>query len=114
MSDCLFCRIAAGTIPSKIVYQDDQTMAFEDVNPQAPVHVLVIPRRHVKSVGELESTDAVLIGHLILACVRVAQEKGIANSGYRIVTNIGAHGGQTVCHLHFHVLGGRPMTWPPG
>lgn len=114
MSDCIFCRIAAGTIPAKIVYQDEQAVAFEDVNPQAPVHVLVVPRRHIPSAGELAAADAGLLGHLALTCVKIAQDKGIAGSGYRIVTNTGANAGQSVFHLHLHVLGGRPMAWPPG
>lgn len=114
MNDCIFCRIVAGTVPSKIVYQDDQAMAFEDVNPQAPVHVLVIPRRHLRSVGEWDSRDAALLGHLVLTCAKIASQQGIAESGYRIVANTGAHGGQSVFHVHFHLLGGRSMAWPPG
>ena len=114
MSDCIFCRIVAGTIPSKIVYEDDQAVAFDDVNPQAPVHVLVVPRRHVRSVGDFEAADAALLGHLALTCVKVANQKGIAESGYRIVANTGANAGQSVFHVHFHVLGGRSMAWPPG
>lgn len=114
MSDCIFCRIVAGTIPSKIVYQDDHAVAFDDVNPQAPVHVLVVSRRHVGSVGDFEATDTALLGHLALTCVTVANRKGIAESGYRIVANTGANAGQSVSHVHFHVLGGRSMAWPPG
>jgi histidine triad (HIT) family protein len=114
VSDCLFCRIAARTIPSKIVYEDDVAVAFEDVNPQAPVHVLVVPRKHVPSLKGADSGDAALLGHLLLTCVNIAREKGIAESGYRIVANTGSEGGQTVFHLHFHVLGGRAMHWPPG
>ena len=114
MSDCIFCRVVTGTIPSKIVYQDDHAVAFDDVNPQAPVHVLVVPRRHVGSVGDFEATDAALLGHLALTCVKVANQKGIAQSGYRIVANTGANAGQSVAHVHFHVLGGRSLAWPPG
>ncbi len=114
MNDCIFCRIVAGTIPAKIVYQDDQSMAFEDVNPQAPVHILVIPKRHIRSMNNLEADEAALIGHLSLTCVKVANQKGIFEAGYRVVANTGSNGGQTVSHLHFHVLGGRQLTWPPG
>jgi histidine triad (HIT) family protein len=114
VSDCIFCRIVAGAIPAKIVYQDDQVMAFEDVNPQAPVHILVIPRRHMPSVGDCDARDAALLGHLALTCAKVAGQKGIVESGYRIVTNTGPHAGQSVFHVHFHLLGGRAMAWPPG
>lgn len=114
MSECLFCRIVARTIPSKIVFEDDVAVAFEDVNPQAPVHVLVVPRRHVGSIAELQAADAGLMGHLMVAGAAIAKQKGVSESGYRIVINTGKNGGQTVFHLHLHVLGGRPMHWPPG
>lgn len=114
MSDCIFCRIVERTIPSKIVFEDDLVVAFEDVNPQAPVHVLVVPRRHVASIAELQAADAGLLGHLMIAGAAIAKQKGIAESGYRAVVNTGKNGGQTVFHLHLHVLGGRPMHWPPG
>jgi len=114
VSDCLFCRIVAGTIPSKFVYQDDQVLAFEDINPQAPVHVLVIPRRHIPSVADFKAADANLLGQMVEACVKIAKQKGIADQGYRIVTNTGSNAGQSVFHVHFHVLGGRHLTWPPG
>lgn len=114
MNDCIFCKIAEKKIPSKIVYEDDRTVAFEDVNPQAPVHVLVVPKRHVQSIAELEATDATLLGHLMLTSATIARQKGIADSGYRLVLNTGKNGGQTVFHLHLHLLGGRPMHWPPG
>jgi histidine triad (HIT) family protein len=114
VSNCLFCRIVERTIPSKILYEDDVALAFEDINPQAPVHALVIPKRHVRSVDELEGAAAGLLSHLLLTCVKIANLQGIAQSGYRLVTNTGANGGQTVFHLHMHVLGGRPMRWPPG
>ena len=114
MSDCIFCRIVERTIPSKIVFEDDLVVAFEDVNPQAPVHVLVVPRRHVASIAELQAADAGLLGHLMLTGAAIAKQKGIAESGYRAVVNTGKNGGQTVFHLHLHVLGGRPMHWPPG
>ena len=114
MSDCLFCKIAEKKIPSKIVHEDDKAVAFEDVNPQAPTHVLVIPRKHVASIAELNDADAGLLSHLMLTGAKVAKQKGIADGGYRIVVNTGRNGGQTVFHLHLHVLGGRPMHWPPG
>jgi len=114
MSDCIFCKIAEKTIPSKIVHEDDRAVAFEDINPQAPVHVLVVPKRHVQSVAELNAAEAGFLGHLLLTGAAVAKQKGIADSGYRLVVNTGRHGGQTVFHLHVHVLGGRPMHWPPG
>ena len=114
MNTCLFCRIVSREIPAKLVYEDDSCVAFEDVNPQAPVHALVIPRVHSPSVGDLVRDDAGLVSRLLTACVKVAEVRGISRTGYRIVTNTGEHGGQTVFHLHFHVLGGRPMTWPPG
>ncbi len=112
MDDCIFCRIASGEIPAQIVHSDDRVVAFEDVNPQAPVHVLVIPRQHVDSARELEDPD--LLAALFAAGHQVADQKGISKSGYRLVFNVGPDGGQTVLHAHLHVLGGRPMTWPPG
>ncbi|MBH0183721.1 MAG: histidine triad nucleotide-binding protein [Nitrospira sp.] len=108
MSDCLFCKIVEKKIPAKIVHEDDQVLAFDDINPQAPVHTLVIPKQHVAAV------QAYLIGKLLLACTKVAKDKGLAESGYRLVANTGRDGGQTVFHLHFHVMGGRHMGWPPG
>lgn len=114
MSDCLFCKIAAKVIPAKLVHEDDRAVAFDDINPQAPVHTLVIPRRHVASMAELNEADAGLLGHLLLVGNQVAKQKGIAEGGYRLVVNTGRNGGQTVFHLHLHLLGGRPMHWPPG
>lgn len=113
MSDCLFCRIAAGEIPAKIVHRDDEVVAFRDISPKAPVHVLLIPVRHVSSVHEAQEVDVPLLGRLLLAAKRVAQEEGIGGS-YRLVLNHGADAGQSVFHLHVHLLGGRPMGWPPG
>jgi len=114
MSDCIFCKIAEKTIPSKIVHEDDKVVAFDDVNPQAPTHVLVIPRKHVASLAELNEADAGLLAHLMLTGNKIAKQKGIAEGGYRLVVNTGKNGGQTVLHLHLHVLGGRLMHWPPG
>ena len=114
MSECIFCKIGAGQIPAKVVLQDDEVLAFDDVNPQAPVHVLVIPKRHVVNLNETEAGDRTLLGRLLDAATQVARKKGIAESGYRVVANQGRDGGQSVFHLHLHVLGGRPMSWPPG
>ena len=110
-TECLFCKIAEGTIPADIVYQDEATMAFRDVNPQAPTHVLVIPKEHIASFHHVR--DAQLWLAVIKATHRVAEQEDIA-SGYRIVSNIGSEAGQSVEHFHIHVLGGRQMTWPPG
>lgn len=114
MSNCIFCKIAEGTIPAKIIYRDEQAIAFEDLNPQAPVHVLVIPKRHISSIQDVTERDRELLSHLMLTGTKIAKEKGLSDAGYRIVTNIGRDGGQSVFHLHWHILGGRPMGWPPG
>ncbi|NGZ10618.1 MAG: histidine triad nucleotide-binding protein [Nitrospira sp. LK70] len=114
MSDCLFCRVVVKTIPAKIVYEDDQTLAFDDIHPQAPVHTLVIPKRHVASIQDMGESDQALLAQLLLTCRKVANDKGLADSGFRLVANTGRNGGQTVFHLHFHVMGGRHMAWPPG
>ncbi|MDO8547525.1 MAG: histidine triad nucleotide-binding protein [Nitrospirales bacterium] len=114
MSDCLFCKIGSGQIPAKVVLQDDEVLAFDDTNPQAPVHVLVIPKRHVVALNDVAAGDQALLGRLLEAAAAVAGKKGIAESGYRVVANTGRDGGQSVFHLHLHVLGGRPMAWPPG
>ncbi|GJL63558.1 MAG: histidine triad nucleotide-binding protein [Nitrospirales bacterium] len=114
MSDCIFCQIVDGAIPSTTVYEDEDCLAFEDLNPQAPVHALVIPKRHIISLARIHEGDQSVLGQLMMACSRVAQQKGLAEQGYRVVTNIGKEAGQTVFHLHFHVLGGRGFHWPPG
>jgi histidine triad (HIT) family protein len=111
---CIFCDIAAGAIPAGIVYSSSDVTAFRDINPQAPTHLLVIPNKHVASIGELGADQLGLLGRLFEVANALAAQEGIDQSGYRIVTNVGAHGGQTVPHLHLHLLGGRPMTWPPG
>jgi histidine triad (HIT) family protein len=113
MPDCIFCAIAAGDIPSDIVLETDGVVAFRDVNPQAPVHVLVVPRRHVEHVHAMEPGDPLLV-ELVGALQQVAEREGIATSGYRVVANVGTDGGMSVPHLHFHVLGGRRLGWPPG
>ena len=112
--DCLFCRITGGEIPATIVFQDDQMLAFRDINPQAPTHILVIPREHIASAAELTPQHDALWGAMVRAAQHLAEDDGIADSGYRLVANVGDQGGQTVQHLHLHLLGGRQMTWPPG
>jgi histidine triad (HIT) family protein len=112
--DCLFCKIAAGGIPSTPVYTDDAFYAFRDINPGAPTHVLVIPRRHIASVADAGPEDADLLGRLLLIGNKVAEQEGLVDSGYRFVINAGPGAGQTVFHIHLHVLGGRQMSWPPG
>jgi histidine triad (HIT) family protein len=113
-ADCLFCRIAAGAIPSTKVYEDAHVVAIRDINPQAPVHILLLPRRHVTDLLDAVETDAALAGHLAAAAARIARAEGLHGRGFRLLTNSGPDGGQTVMHLHFHLLGGRPMGWPPG
>jgi histidine triad (HIT) family protein len=113
MSDCLFCKIIAGQIPAKKVYEDDLSFAFEDINPQAPTHVLIVPRRHIVGLNEAQPEDAAILGHLHLVAARLGRERGI-ESGYRTVFNVGPLSGQSVFHLHLHLLGGRRLAWPPG
>ncbi|MHC4992885.1 MAG: histidine triad nucleotide-binding protein [Planctomycetota bacterium] len=113
MSECIFCRIAEGKMPSDKVHEDDDLVAFRDVNPQAPVHLLVIPRRHIASLNEADEQDQALLGRLLVACRRLAAQEGVGAS-YRVVNNCGAEAGQSVFHVHLHLLGGRPMGWPPG
>lgn len=112
--DCIFCRIAKGEIPARKVLENDHVVAFHDLNPVAPVHVLVIPRRHVESLAEAAGTDAELLAQVMLACREAAKSCGISDRGYRVVLNTHADAGQSVAHLHAHVLGGRTLAWPPG
>ncbi len=112
MSDCLFCKIAAKQIPAKLVHEDDELVAFRDIAPQAPTHILIIPRKHVPSLAELD--DPALAGRMLLAAPHIAVAEGLHKTGWRTVFNTGSDGGQTVHHLHVHILGGRQMTWPPG
>lgn len=112
--DCIFCRIASGEIDSELVYEDDHCVAFRDINPQAPTHVLVIPRKHIVGMARLEADDQELLGHLLLTAAQVAEEEGLDEAGYRTVINWGSDAGMEVPHLHIHVLGGREMSWPPG
>jgi histidine triad (HIT) family protein len=114
MSDCIFCKIVSGDIPANIVYQDDEVLAFRDLGPQAPVHVLIIPKRHISTINDLQHTDAELMGKIYLAAKEVARQEAMDESGYRCVMNCNDDGGQTVHHIHLHVLGKRQMIWPPG
>src|SRR5665811_429140 len=114
MSDCVFCSIAAREIPADLVYEDDEVVAFRDLNPQAPVHLLVIPRRHLRGLDAATEGDEPLLGRLALVAARLAAKEGLGESGYRVVVNNGPDAGQAVEHLHYHVMGGRRMTWPPG
>jgi histidine triad (HIT) family protein len=114
MSDCLFCAIVEGSIPADVVHRDDDVVAFRDINPQAPVHVLVIPRAHHATAAELGAADPELAGRLLRIAGEIAAREGVDESGYRVVTNTGEGAGQSVHHVHFHVLGGRALTWPPG
>jgi histidine triad (HIT) family protein len=112
--DCIFCRIVAGEIPSTGVAEDEQVIAIRDIAPRAPTHILVLPREHIPSAADLTDADSPLVGRIFAMAADIARSAGIADGGYRIVTNIGAWGGQTVDHLHFHLMGGRPFSWPPG
>ena len=114
MSDCLFCRIIRKEIPATIVYEDDQVLAFNDINPQAPLHALVIPKRHIHSLNALSAQDDALVGEVVRRAAAIAKDKGYADRGFRTVFNTNAEAGQTVFHIHLHLLAGRPMAWPPG
>jgi len=114
MEGCIFCRIAAGSAPANVVLADDDVVAFHDLTPRAPTHVLVIPRRHIASLADAVAEDGGILGTLMLAAAEVARRTGIADGGYRVVTNCGAGAGQSVFHIHLHVLGGRRFSWPPG
>ena len=113
-TDCLFCKLRDGVIPATITYQDDQVLAFADLKPQAPLHELVIPKKHLATLAEAGSEDAALLGQLMFVGAKRARDKGFADSGFRVVMNSGRNAGQTVFHIHLHVLGGRPLSWPPG
>jgi len=113
MADCLFCRVLRGEVPSRKVYEDERTYAFLDINPQAPTHILIIPKKHIVGLKEAQPEDAELIGYCHLVAAKIAHERGIEN-GYRTVYNVGPGSGQSVFHLHLHLLGGRKLTWPPG
>jgi histidine triad (HIT) family protein len=112
--DCLFCNIAQGNIPAAVLYEDDDIMALRDINPQAPTHALIIPKRHIATINDTLDKDAELLGTMVLCAKTIAQNQGMSESGYRLVFNVNSGGGQEVYHIHLHVLGGRQMTWPPG
>jgi histidine triad (HIT) family protein len=112
--DCLFCKIADKTIPADIVYEDDRVVAFRDVAPQAPTHILVIPRQHISTLNDLNESNKELTGHILYVAKTIAATEGLAEDGYRVAMNCNNHGGQTVFHIHLHLLGGRQMQWPPG
>jgi histidine triad (HIT) family protein len=114
VNDCLFCRVVAGEIPAKVVFQDEHLVAFQDINPQAPMHVLIVPRRHIASLNELTAEDDGIVGEMVRRAAAIAAEHGHAERGYRTVFNCNAEAGQTVFHIHLHVLGGRRLGWPPG
>jgi histidine triad (HIT) family protein len=114
VAECLFCKIVAGQIPATIVFQDDHVVAFKDVTPRAPTHVLIVPRRHIASLNDLGAGDDALVGEMVRAAAAIATEQGLADRGYRTVFNCNADAGQTVFHIHLHLLGGRTMAWPPG
>ena len=114
MADCLFCKIVAGQIPASIVFQDDHVVAFKDITPRAPTHVLIVPRRHIASLNDLVADDDALVGEMVRTAATIAKEEGLADRGYRTVFNCNADAGQTVFHIHLHLLGGRAMAWPPG
>jgi histidine triad (HIT) family protein len=114
MTDCLFCKIIRHEIPGKIVFEDDELLAFEDINPQAPTHVLVIPKRHIESLNVLQSSDDAIVGAIVRRAAAIAKDRRISGGGYRAVFNTNRDAGQTVFHIHLHLLGGRSMAWPPG
>lgn len=114
MENCLFCKIASGQIPGDIVYQDEDVVAFKDIHPQAPVHILLISRRHIPSIADMTPEDGPLLGIMFSAAAKLANKLGVDEGGYRVVTNVGRDAGQSVFHLHFHLLGGREFSWPPG
>lgn len=114
MTDCIFCKIKNGEIPTNKVYEDDKVLAFNDITPQAPIHILIIPKEHIPSVNYINEKNAHIISHIFFVINKIARDMGLSDKGYRIVNNCGEHGGQTVEHLHFHLLGGRQLQWPPG
>ncbi|HEB81400.1 MAG TPA: histidine triad nucleotide-binding protein [Gammaproteobacteria bacterium] len=114
MSDCLFCKIRDGEIPAEIVYENDTVLAFRDVNPHAPTHILIIPRKHIATVNDIDVEDGPVMGELFIAAKAIAAQEGLSEDGYRMVVNCNEGAGQTVFHIHMHLLGGRAMRWPPG
>lgn len=114
MTDCLFCKIAAGEIAAELVFKNDSVVAFRDINPQAPTHILVIPRKHIATINDIAPDDCSLVGELYLVAAELARKEGFADEGYRVVMNCNEGAGQTVFHIHLHLVGGRPFSWPPG
>ncbi len=114
MSDCIFCKISSGEIPSDKVYEDDSIVGFRDIQPQAPTHIVVIPRKHIETLNDVAESDAALMSGLLLACQKIAKQENLSDRGYRVVMNCNKDGGQAVFHIHAHLLGGRYMGWPPG
>ena len=114
MTDCLFCKIANKEIPSSVVYEDEKVLAFKDINPEAPVHILIIPKVHMDSAQDIRESNSSIMSHIFALIPKLAKDLGVDEKGFRVITNIGEHGGQTVKHLHFHMLGGRNLSWPPG
>lgn len=114
MSDCIFCKIASGDIPGDVVYQDDRVIAVNDIDPKAPVHILIMPKTHIPSLNEIDESNKDILAHILTVAANLAKTKGVAEKGYRVVNNCGVQGGQSVEHIHFHLLGGRSLTWPPG
>ena len=114
MNDCLFCKMISGEIPCDIVYENESVFAFRDIDPKAPTHILLIPRKHIRSINELGESDQTLAGELLLIAKKIAKDEGIDESGFRTIFNTNSDGGQTVFHMHMHILGGRKMAWPPG
>lgn len=113
-ASCIFCKIVRQEVPAKLVYEDESVVAFRDINPAAPVHILIVPRRHITGVLSLTEEDEGLVGHIVSVAKKLAEENSIAEGGFRVVVNQGRDAGQSVPHIHFHLLGGRPMNWPPG
>ena len=114
MSDCLFCKLANGEIPTNYIYEDDKVVAFNDIEPQAPVHILIIPKAHIESALKIDDSNSDIVGHIFKVASKIAVDKGFSENGFRLVNNCGKDGGQTVGHLHFHLLAGRYLQWPPG
>lgn len=113
-AECIFCQIAGGKLPADLVYEDNDIVAFTDINPEAPVHLVIIPRNHIASLNDIEKKDAELLGRINMTAIALAKQRGLDKTGYRLVSNMGRQAGQTVDHIHYHLLGGRFMTWPPG
>jgi histidine triad (HIT) family protein len=114
LKDCIFCKIASGEVPGDMVYRDERVIAINDIDPKAPVHILIMPKDHIPSLNDIDQEKSDLVGHIFMVAAKLASQKGIAKKGYRVVNNCGVEGGQSVEHIHFHLLGGRNMAWPPG